>query len=658
MKKNYLFLYLILSFIYLEIVFKAIIGLKILDISTVFACLCAIAFISILMLLIDFFKKVGKNIISSIILFIFAIYYSAHTCLFKFYKFYFQFSTLAFADQAAAFASDGLKVIVNNALYIFIYLIPFIIFVIFYRRFTTNVRTNIWLSLLTAILSSGLYIALIFTPNSIVINTFETSNMIQIVNKNGVISGLFYDIYTTIKGENTSIEIIEEEPIEEEPQEIELGYNSFDIDFNELNNKTTNQEIIELNNYMSNATPTKKNEYSSFFEGKNLILFMAESFNGIAVNPDLTPTLYKLIHNGFEFTNFYTPTNYSTIGGEYCELTGLLPEMDSSPNSLSIFRDGTNEYPMGIGNLFKEKGYKTYAYHDSTYDFQDRNIYLNSLGFDYYNAAGLGLENKMNIEHWPASDVEMIDVTFDDYINDDNFMVFYATVSGHGPYVFDSKENVISVKYEEMLKEYYGDSLGEGKTAEYLMAYEAGQIELDRALERLIEKLEKAGKLDDTVIALVGDHHPYYLTDELGIDGYNKLSTYERDEYIELYHSNFILYNSTMEKVTVNKVGGQLDVIPTIYNLFGLNYDSRLLIGVDLLSTTPSIVIMGDNSWVNDQGRYYSINGVAEGNNGSAISESYVNVINKKINNLYKVSKMIMRNNYYKFIYDNRPVIE
>ena len=229
-------------------------------------------------------------------------------------------------------------------------------------------------------------------------------------------------------------------------------------------------------------------------------------------------------------------------------------------------------------------------------------------------------------------------------------MVFYATVSGHGPYVFDEKDNIIAPKYEEELRKYYGDRLGTDSKADMLMAYEAGQIELDKAIETLLNKLQACNKLDDTVIALVGDHHPYYLTEAMSIDDYNKLSTYERDETIEIYHSNFILYNSAMDKVSINKVGGQLDVIPTIYNLFGLDYDSRLLIGTDLLSSTPGIVMMADNSWINDQGRYYASSGNSESNSGDKLSDSYINTMNKKISNSLKISKMIMRNNYYKFI--------
>ena len=480
-----------------------------------------------------------------------------------------------------------------------------------------------------------------------VYKTFASNNMIQIVNKNGVLSGLFYDISNTITGNKSSIEVVEE--IEEDDVEkVEYAYNQLDIDFEKLNSLTNNDNLIELNNYFASKKPTKQNEYTSFFKDKNLILFMAESFNGICISEQLTPTLYRLSRSGFSFNNFYTPTIYSTIGGEFTELTSLYPDLDA----LNLFRSGTRQFPMGIATLFKDKGYAAYAYHDSAYNFQDRNVYLASLGFDNYNACGIGLEKEINCGKWPPSDIEMIEATFDDYINEDKFLVFYASVSGHGPYVFDESNNFISSKYADELKNYYGDSLGEDASS--LMAYVGGQMELDRALETLISKLEAAGKLDDTVIAIAGDHHPYYLTNRMSMDDYNKLSTYERDPYIELYHSNFILYNSAMETVNVDKVGGTLDVMPTLYNLFGMDYDSRLMMGTDLLSTSVPTVIMSDDSWITDRGRYYANTGEFVSSDGVDLGDSYTDLINKKVRNIEKVSLSMVRNNYYKFVFDNK----
>ena len=74
-------------------------------------------------------------------------------------------------------------------------------------------------------------------------------------------------------------------------------------------------------------TPTEKNKYSGMFKDKNLIVITAEAFSPIAIDKELTPTLYKMYTEGFSFSNFYTPIFYvSTSDGEYVSLTSLLPK--------------------------------------------------------------------------------------------------------------------------------------------------------------------------------------------------------------------------------------------------------------------------------------------------------------------------------------------
>lgn len=653
MKRNFVFYYLSISFIFLELAFKLFSGLSIFSIDTLFL-LCFILIVSSIFAIgISYLKTRGKIITIFVILALVSIYSCIQICIYSMYNFYFQFSSLSLFDQVAGFSNDILLVVSNNLTSIIVFLLPTICF-IYFKRFVYDEIINYKQIIIVIIASLFVYLPFMLDDYGYVNKVFSSDNMIQIVNKLGVGSGLSYDSIKTVFPNLIKTNNIEDEINNQDDDVTEYDCNCFDINFEQLNSMTDNSSIIELNNYFMNKKASSKNEYTGFFKNKNLILFMAESFNGICVNKELTPTLYKLINSGFSFSNFYTPTIYSTIGGEYTELTSLFPDLGESPSSLYIFRSGKNSFPMGLANIFKNEGYGAYAYHNSSYSFQDRNLYLKSLGFDNYNACGIGLENKIDCTKWPSSDVSMIEATFDDYINEDKFVTFYATVSGHGRYDF-SGSSAIAPKYEKQVREYYGNTLGNDSAAEHLMAYVANQMELDRALETLINKLEAVGKLDDTVIALVGDHHPYYLTDALTMDEYNRLSTYKRDRYIELYHSNFIIYNSMMQTVHIDKVGSQLDVIPTLYNLFGLDFDSRLLIGNDLLSSASSIAIMNDNSWIDDYGRYYASTGEFVSNNGLSFSESYVNAINKDISNKFKISRMIMRNNYYQFVYENKP---
>ena len=404
--------------------------------------------------------------------------------------------------------------------------------------------------------------------------------------------------------------------------------NVIDVDFDKLISDETDKTLLSMHNYFKEENGTYKNKYSEYFKDKNLILFMAESFNSIAVNEELTPTLYELVNNGFVFNNFYSPLVLSTIGGEYQELTGLYPNIEMLSK---VWRNGKNSYEWGIGNRFKDMGYNTYAYHDNQYDFQNRNQYLKSIGLDNYLGCGNGLETRIDCTVWPQSDVDMINSTVDDYINDDKFFVYYATVSGHMDYNYG---NYIANKNKSFVEEM--DYSLESK------AYLATQIELDRALLNLINKLKKSGKLDDTVIALVGDHYPYALD----MDNINEISDYERDDLFLVNKSNFILWNSKMDKVKIDKVGSQIDVLPTLYNLFGVKYDSRLIIGKDILSDDEGLSIFNNLSWISDKGKYNSVTGEFVGDG----DEEYVNNMNNIVANRVSMSKYLIKYNYYDLV--------
>ena len=279
--------------------------------------------------------------------------------------------------------------------------------------------------------------------------------------------------------------------------------------------------------------------------------------------------------------------------------------------------------------------YNTFAYHDHSVYFQNRYIYLKSLGFDNFKGCFNGLEKSINCKTWPESDVEMINATIDDYINSDKpFFTYYVTVSGHGGYTFSSSATA---------KKHYNE-VKDLDYSEKPKAYLAAQIELDRALETLIKKLDEAGILDDTVIALVGDHYPYYLS----LDEVNEISSYKKDGVIEVNKSNFILWNNKMETVKIDKVGSEIDVLPTLYNLFGVKYDSRLIIGKDILSTEPGLAIFGNRSWVSDKGKYFSQSKKFVPNEGVDVSNDYITYMNSVVNNRMSMSKNIMVNNYYK----------
>ena len=386
---------------------------------------------------------------------------------------------------------------------------------------------------------------------------------------------------------------------------------------------------------MSASTPSEKNEYTGMFKGKNLIVLVAEAWNPIAVNEELTPTLYKLVNTGFNFSNFYSPIYYvSTSDGEYVSLTSLLPK----ESVWSFYKSSNNYLPYTFGNVFKEMGYTTYAFHDGTYKFYDRHLSHPNMGYTYM-ACGNGLEKLMNCKKWPQSDLEMINSTFDMYSDSEHFMTYYMTISGHLEYNFGGNNMA-----------YKNKSLVENTNySTAIKAYIASQKELDSALETLLVKLEQKGILDDTVIVLSADHYPYGLT----LNQIKEVMDINDDKF-DIHKNNLIIWNSKMEKsIKVDKYAESLDILPTILNLFGVNFDSRLLMGRDILSSNEDgLVILNDRSWITDKGKYNAATKKLTPFTDEELEENYVDKINTIVYNKYVISKNILETNYYKYVFN------
>lgn len=399
-----------------------------------------------------------------------------------------------------------------------------------------------------------------------------------------------------------------------------------DIDFQQLMDRETNEEIIELHRYFANEPPTKTNAYTGMFKDYNLILITAEAFSHLAIHPEITPTLHKLATEGFQFTEFYTPIwEVSTSDGEYVALTGLLPK-----SGVWSFQESSHIYlPFTLGNQLRKLGYTTKAYHNHTYDYYGRHLSHPNIGYDYK-----GLGNGLNVtETWPESDVEMMELTVSEYVDKEPFHAYYMTVSGHLLYTFTG--NYIAYKNKELV-----DHLPYSEEAK---AYLATQIELDRALEYLLNELEKAGVLDRTLIAISSDHYPYGL-DKKTID---ELAGHEVEENFELYRNAFIVYASGMDPVRIDKPASSLDILPTLSNLLGLEYDSRLLMGRDILSDAPPLVVFLNRSFITDKGKFNAETGEFIPHDGVQVDDEYIEQIKASVADKFYYSRKILETDYY-----------
>ena len=173
----------------------------------------------------------------------------------------------------------------------------------------------------------------------------------------------------------------------------------------------------------------------------------------------------------------------------------------------------------------------------------------------------------------------------------------------------------------------------------------------------LVGQLEAAGKLDNTMIVLTGDHYPYYLNTA----AFNNLAGRKVEQNFEKYKSTCIMWCGGMEPVQVNTPCCNIDILPTVLNLFGFQYDSRLLPGTDIFSDSTHMAMLYNKSFVTDKVRYNAQTGKAEWfSSADSMTEdqkqAYLQYLIALTKNRYKMSLDIMSEDFYKFVYDNMTV--
>ncbi len=638
MKKLSLLFYYILFIIYEEIVLSCLL-FKTFPISIWLITLFSIPIAIILNIISSIFKPKVNKIITYIITTFIVILFAAQIVYYSMYESILSFYSILNGGQVTEFMDVIFDMILRNWQGILLFVLPIVVLIILHKTKVIDFEkrnlkeTLIKIGTLVIVQIIAILCVNFINTNDIYSNKnlYYSTHVPKLTAKNmGFLTAMRIDFQRFVFGfeENISLEVATQ--AHEEIKEEE--YNIIEIDFDGLMQNEQDKTIRGMHNYFKNEEPSKKNEYTGMFEGKNLIVLVGESFSTLAIREDLTPNLYKLYKEGFQFDNFYTPVfPVSTADGEYITDTSLVPK-----EGVWSFKEIVGNYmPYSYANIFEKFGYSSNAYHNHTATYYERDKYINSMGYNSYLAVGTGLEDRMDTTKWPNSDYEMIDVTTDDYINNDKFLAYYMTVSGHLNYTRIGN-SMVDRNWETVKDLPYSD-----KAKSYL----AANIELDKAVGKLLEEL---GKLEDTVIVISGDHYPYGLT----LDEINELSTYERDDTFEKYRMPLLIWSGSMkEPIKVEKIGSSLDVLPTVLNLFGVEYDSRLLMGRDVLSDSAPLVIFSDRSFITDKGRYNAITGEFIANEGVQIEEGYVEKINKIIYKKYQMSRLILENDYYRVVF-------
>ena len=438
--------------------------------------------------------------------------------------------------------------------------------------------------------------------------------------------------------------------------------NALNIDFTELAKNESDKDVKELHEYFATTDATNKNEYTGKFEGYNFILICAESFSHHLIDKEITPTLYKLATEGFVFNNYYNTVSDNTSNGEYALLTGLIPDTSLlgkgwttfyTYNSLTTSKD--NLMPFCLGNQFLANDGRAYAIHNHVATYYGRHRTHPNLGYEFL-AFGQGMEK---VDTYPTSDVSMMKQSLPTLLKknaDGNitpFHSYFLTFSGHMPYDFNQNPNT-GKNYNDMVVQ-NKHLVKDLPYSTRLQAYISCQLELEFAVEYMLEELEKAGALENTLIAITNDHYPYPL-DAQNKDGslkyLSELAGETLDNYFGKYESGLILWSASMEEpVEVNVPCCSLDVLPTVSNMLGFEYDSRLLAGKDIFSDAEHIAILQDYSFITDKVIFNATTGETTLVKGIAsLEDGYLERIQNEVQNRFNMSGKILYSDYYRKI--------
>lgn len=395
-----------------------------------------------------------------------------------------------------------------------------------------------------------------------------------------------------------------------------LGYHGFDLKyFVGRNKELSDSDINDVQSWINNnKEDIPNNEYFGMLKGKNLIAIQVESLENFVINKkvygqEITPTLNKLLSGSLYFDNIYEQNNSGTSSD--CDLmvnTSIFPI-----RATSTFPTYPWTKYNSLQNILNNEGYTTISTHaelPGSWNWAephksfgaDKLWDINEFNIDEVIGPGLSDEsylkqiaNKIKSENQP-------------------FYTFIATLTSHGPFEMPEDKKLLNLP-----KELDDNMLG---------GYFQSVRYADEAIKLFIEELEKNGQLDNTVLMIYGDHggvHKFY-EEEIKDAPLNENWWQENDKKIP-----FIIYNKDLKATTISKAGGQVDFLPTISYLLGVErskFDNTSM-GRVLVNTNRNATIL---------------------NNGDIMGTPKDENEEKHLKDVFKIADDIIEGNYFKVI--------
>lgn len=554
-------------------------------------------------------KKIGKIIY--ILFFILSLaLYLVNNIYYSMTGVFFDFSMVLLASEGSEYLIDAIK---NCDLSVYLFLIPiFITFILAIKVYPKEEHKSYKGIILTIFIFIVLHsITPVFLGKANEELTWSTWRNPR-------------NIYKSFNDNNKAIKV---------SGLYEYTVRNFYITFLKSDEGTNQKDLDFLNEEYSKEKKVNKNRYTGKYKGNNLIIVQLEGLDSWVINKNDTPTLYSMMKNSINFTNHYSYYNGggSTFNSEFAVNTGFITPLSYTQNAYTFNK---NSFPYSLAHLFKKQGYAVNAFHMNTKEYYSRGTNYKNWGYDNYY--GLVDQNTYKDNSYYLDRELLLNEEFKEKMfGSEKFVDYIITYTNHMPFSpekgnckmlldLDSKENE-NVSYD--------------LTEEDCVRRQAK--ETDYMMDLLIKELKEREIFDKTTIVVLTDHYLYTLSDKSILDKYKNTSNNL------INHTPFFIYTNNKDKKTIKTVTSQLNVLPTVLNLFGIDYNPNHYIGQDALSNNyQKLVFFSDYSWYD--GNVYVDGGVVT--NNKYINQNALEEKNYNVNYLIKKNDLTLKYNYFKDI--------
>jgi len=415
----------------------------------------------------------------------------------------------------------------------------------------------------------------------------------------------------------------------------EYTVRDFYVTFFKPEEKENPDDIAFLEEVYAEETTHETNEYTGIFEGKNVVFLQLEGIDSWLLNSTDMPALYSLLDNSIVFENHYSyyTGGGSTFNSELAVNTGFITPISYTENAYTFHK---NVYPGSLPTLLKAEGYRVDAFHMNTGEFYQRELNYLNWGYDnYYSLLDEG--SYVDVSYELDRELILNETFYEKMFQQDGlFMNYLITYTPHTPFHLSSEMGAL------LAEKLYGDAVVPEMNEEEVARLFAG--ETDYMVSLLMKALEDNGLLENTIIVAFADHYLYTLDDKSILDKYK-----QTDNHL-INHTPFFIWSYGMEQETVDKVSSQIDILPTVLNMLGIEYTEEYYIGNDVMNDDATgYVFFSDYSWYD--GNIYVENG--EVTIGKTDNADYVNQMNTLINRLVQQNDLTLKYNYFRRMKNN-----